>query len=479
MKMCIKNPFLIALLTTCLGSILAGRLTAQTLTTLHSFAPQDLNTYANEDGALPLAGLVLLGNSLFGTTGSGSASANGTVFTINSDGTGFSDLYSFTVGTLGIGNFPIFNSDGAHPQAALILSSNILFGTANGGGVSDNGTVFAINSNGTGFRTLHNFTATDTDVLHGGTNSDGARPAASLILLGNSLYGTTSLGGSSGQGVVFSLQTDGTGFRVLHNFSGSDGANPGSLIVSSSTLYGTTGSGGSSASGTVFKISADGTGFNSLYSFTGGDDGAGPRGLLLSGATLYGTAGSGGSSGKGTLFGMNTDGTGFAALHSFGGIDGAIPKAGLVSLGNTLYGSSASGGLDNRGTIFAINTDGTGFTNLYSFTGGDDGLNPNVLILSNNIFYGTTQNGGTSESGTVFSLSLPSIISPQLTITPSGGNVLLAWPTNVLGFNLQSTTNLVSPAVWAVVSPDPVVVNGQYTVTNPIVGTQQFYRLSQ
>jgi sulfatase modifying factor 1 len=54
----------------------------------------------------------------------------------------------------------------------------------------------------------------------------------------------------------------------------------------------------------------------------------------------------------------------------------------------------------------------------------------------------------------------------------------LTWPTNATGFTLQSTTNLVSPAVWTTVVPGPVAVNGNNTVTNPISGTRQFYRLS-
>ena len=70
-------------------------------------------------------------------------------------------------------------------------------------------------------------------------------------------------------------------------------------------------------------------------------------------------------------------------------------------------------------------------------------------------------------------------VPPQLTITPSGANVILTWPTNATGFTLQSTTNLVSPAVWSTVSPAPVVVNGQNAVTNAVSGTKKFYRLSQ
>ncbi len=67
----------------------------------------------------------------------------------------------------------------------------------------------------------------------------------------------------------------------------------------------------------------------------------------------------------------------------------------------------------------------------------------------------------------------------QLTIIPFGANLILTWPTNAVGFTLQSTTNLGSPAVWSTNSAAPVVIGGQNTVTNAIGGPQQFYRLSQ
>jgi len=71
-------------------------------------------------------------------------------------------------------------------------------------------------------------------------------------------------------------------------------------------------------------------------------------------------------------------------------------------------------------------------------------------------------------------------LSPaQLTIIPSSENVILTWSTNAVGFTLQSTTNLDSPADWRTNSPAPFLSNGQNTVTNPIWGPRQFYRLSQ
>jgi len=284
------------------------------------------------------------------------------------------------------------------------------------------------------FTTLYSFTPTSPD---GNRNSDGAAPYAGLITnsSGNTVYGTTQIGGIYGNGTVFAVNTDGTGFTNLH-------------------------------------------------SFTGGAGGGYPRaGLVLSGNTLYGTALYGGSSGYGMVFALNADGTGFTNLHSFTSTsDGANPYAGLILSGNTLYGTAYAGGSLRYGTVFAINTDGMGFTNLHSFSfTGSGGANPYAgVILSGNTLYGTTTDGGSSGGGTVFSLSF----RPQLTITNDGTNAIMTWPTNVAGFDytgftLQSTTSLVSPAVWIPVSPGPVVVNGQNAVTNSISGTRQFFRLSQ
>jgi formylglycine-generating enzyme required for sulfatase activity len=65
----------------------------------------------------------------------------------------------------------------------------------------------------------------------------------------------------------------------------------------------------------------------------------------------------------------------------------------------------------------------------------------------------------------------------NLSIARAGNQVVLFWPTKATNYVLQSTTNLL-PVAWSPVSPAPVVVNGQNTVTNPISGTRQFYRLS-
>jgi uncharacterized repeat protein (TIGR03803 family) len=470
-----------------LNLIPAGRVRAQTFTTLYSFTATYKPNFTNGDGAFPYAGLIAnsSGNTLYGAAAHAGISGNGTVFAVNTDGSGFTNLHSFTAIDLTY----LTNTDGALPVARLILSGNTLYGTAYVGGSSDAGTVFKVNTDGSGFTNLHSFSG----------SSDGDDPRVGLLLSGSTLYGADD-GGSSGNGTVFVLNTDGTGFTNLHRFNYSDGVNPrGELILSNATLYGTAAGGGSWGWGTVFKVNTDGSGFTNLHNFTY-NDGASPVGqLVLSGSTLYGNANVGGSSGNGTVFAVNTDGSDFTNLHSFtsthtnsSGVftnnDGANSQAGLILSGNILYGTAAQGGSQGAGAVFALKTDGTGFTNLHSFAVApypyyinSEGANPQAgLILSGNTLYGTASSGGSSGNGTVFSLSF----RPQLSIVHSGPNVILSWPTNVAGFDytcytLQSTTNLVSPLVWSTNSPAPVVIGGQNTVTNPITGAQQFYRLVQ
>jgi hypothetical protein len=87
----------------------------------------------------------------------------------------------------------------------------------------------------------------------------------------------------------------------------------------------------------------------------------------------------------------------------------------------------------------------------------------------------SAQPNGLVLLGPTFRFQVPPPLEIRLSL---GGSQVIVWPTNATSYTLQSTTNLSSP-VWTTVSPAPVVVNGQNTVTNPISGSQQFFRLSQ
>ena len=450
MKNRIKSPFPWLVLIVGLNLLLTFSVSAQLFTNLHNFT--------GADGASPYGGLIVSGNILYGTTKTGGSSSNGTIFRINTDGTGFTNLHSFTA-----------NSDGYYPYAGLIRDGNILYGTAPYGGPEGNGTIFKLNTDGSGFTVLYTF-----------PNPDNGEPYGGLILSGDTLYGTASEGGSFGAGSVFAIKTNGTGFTNLHTFSfaANDAFLPyAGLTLAGGTLYGTTIGGGPGGVGVVFKMNLDGSGYTNIYNFTGGPDGANPQPvLILLGNTLYGTCQFGGSMNKGNVFRVNIDGSGFTNLHSFNGYQGSYSTSGLVLSGNSLYGTAIV-------ALFRINPDGSDFAEVRHFDGPSDGAwlwGP--VTISANTIYGTASAGGSSGNGTVFSITLPTPPtppSPSLSITRSGANVVLRWPTNSPGFTLKSATNLVSPTVWTTASPAPVVVNGQNTVTNPTSGMQKYYRLEE
>ena len=462
------------------GLLPLGRVAAQTFTNLHNFDS------GVTDGGVPGA-IIISNNVLYGTSFFGGKANNGTVFKLNSDGTGYTNLYSFS------SDFPGFtNSDGVNPgggyveNSALVLSGSTLYGTAFYGGKFGGGTVFKINVDGTGFTNLHNF-----------AGSDGTTPNAGLILSGDMLYGAAANGAAAGLGTIFKLTTNGTGFTVLHEFSNtagdnytnSDGGQPvGGLLLSGGTLYGTTQVGGTLGCGTLFALSTNGgTSFTNLHNFD--INAANPSGtLILSGSILYGTAYS-------VVFAINTNGSGYTNLFTFEATSinspftngtGNNPSGGLILSGNALYGTASGGGRFGNGTVFAVNTNGTGFVNLFDFP-GPSGVPPNIindagaipsggLVLSGNTLYGTADAGGQSGYGTVFSLTLP--VPPPLTIVRSGANVVLTWPTNGLGFTLQATTNLTANA-WSIVSPAQTVSGTNYVVTNAISGSTRFYQLGR
>jgi uncharacterized repeat protein (TIGR03803 family) len=273
-----------------LGTVFKVNTDGTSFATLHTF---DLS-----DGFAPYGGVIVAGNTLYGTTWGGGANNDGIIFAVNTDGTGFTNLYSFGA-----------PDDGAAPLGGLVLSGNTLYGTTENG---SGGTIFQINTDGTGYRILTYFD-------NGSGVFDG--PDCTLAVSGNVLYGAATDGGSPGTGTIFSVNTDGTGFTTLHTFAyayennneiltNSDGAGPDAgVIVSGSTLYGSTYGGGTNGNGTVFTLNIDGTGFKVLYTFTPGSinsDGANPSicPLALLGNTLYGTALDGGLLGDGTVFSL-------------------------------------------------------------------------------------------------------------------------------------------------------------------------------
>ena len=248
---------------------------------------QSVHSFIGPDGAFPEAGLLQASDgNLYGTTYSGGANGNGTVFEVSTDGTTFQTLHSF--------NF----NDGKRPEVGLLQASDgYLYGATNQGGANGNGTVFKVSTDGTTFQTLHSF-----------TSADGGFPEAGLLQASDgNLYGTTNQGGATGEGTVFKVSTDGMTFQTLHSFTGPDGENPDAGVIQASdgNLYGTTAGGGANGDGTVFMVSTDGTTFQTLYGFGSvSGEGENPEAGLLqaSDGNLYGTTEDDSALGYGEVF---------------------------------------------------------------------------------------------------------------------------------------------------------------------------------
>jgi uncharacterized repeat protein (TIGR03803 family) len=229
-------------------------------------------------GEFPLGGLTNFIGTLYGTTQRGGTDGNGTVFSINPMTGAEAGLYSFQNNS----------SDGANPQAGLINVKGTLYGTTYAGGGTGCafsqgcGTVFSINP-----------TTGDEAVVHSFQNdgTDGFSPYAGLINVKGMLYGTTYDGGGTGCvnnlgcGTVFSINPTTGAEAVVHSFQGfpTDGNEPAAgLIEVKGTLYGTTSAGGANGYGTVFSINTA-TGVEKLvYSFQNdGADGYFPQAGLI------------------------------------------------------------------------------------------------------------------------------------------------------------------------------------------------------
>lgn len=294
-------------------------------------------------------------------------------------------------------NFSILRSfasvpDGAVPECTLVDGNDgAFYGTTIGGGSSNVGTVFRLAKDGSAYAVLKSF-----------TGPDGAYPEAGLVLGTNgSLFGTTYAGGMSNLGTVFSLGRNGSGFALLHSFLGaSDSANPRAALIEGSdgALYGTTLFGNSATRGTVFTINQDGSGYSILHAFTGNPDGQQPYAKLLEGSdgALYGVTPIGGPTFIGTIFTLQKDGSGYAVLYNFQttGGDGRGPSAGLLEASDgVLCGPTGDGGSADQGSIFKINKDGSGYGQLRSFlSNGADGEQPDGELVegTDGALYGAT-----------------------------------------------------------------------------------------
>jgi uncharacterized repeat protein (TIGR03803 family) len=397
--------------------------------------------------------------TLYGQTRMGGPNNAGTLFRVGKDGRGFRLLHTFGPAPDGIG--PTYG--------ALTFGTNgLLYGVTGQGGSNGYGTVFRLQTDGTGYRTLY----------HARSGSDSARTPRGRLLVGDD----GALYGSGQEGVIFKIDHDGSNYQILNRAA--DNPSPSGNIYQSGVmkgsdgwLYGTTENGGKTNSvrdgfyptmGTIFRVRQDGTRYEILYQFLGVTvgDGTAPRAALYeaSDGKFYGTCTTGGDLTPGgpfypgIAFRINGDGSGYEVIHRFADSSGTAMYGDLVEgTDGAIYGQI-------RETVFRMNKDGSEFATIAVVTGdafsgltlGSDGrlygatfdglyginqdgsdlewlvrFRPSaistprapLLRTSTGALVGTTEGGGTGTNGTVFLLETNSnliqvVAEPGLTIPP-------------------------------------------------------------
>jgi uncharacterized repeat protein (TIGR03803 family) len=392
---------------------------AGALTTLYNFC--SIGVCA--DGDDPVAGLVVAANGdLYGTTPGGGTKGDGTVFKITPSGT-LTTLYSFCSASA--------CTDGSHPITGLVLATNgDLYGTTEDEGAKGGGTVFKITTGGT-FTTLYTLCSLSNC-------ADGEEAWGLVQGTNGNFYGTTEGGGANNVGTVFELTAAGV-LTTLHSFDTTDGADPfaGLIQAANGDFYGTTYIGGANGEGTVFKITPSGT-LSTLYSFCSGSgcpDGANPYDGLVQGTdgNFYGTTYAGGANFYGTVFEITPAGS-LTTLHSFDLSDGEETRAGLVQDTNgILYGTTYAGGSDFSGTVFSLSVPTLGaFAETLPSSGK---VGATVKILGSDLT-GTTKVTFNGKAA-VFKVTSSTLISATVPTGATTGFVKVTTPSGTLTSNTK------------------------------------------
>lgn len=326
---------------------------------------------------------------LAGITSTGGKEGRGTVFSIKTNGTGFSVVEGFA-------------DWGKTPNGDLYKDSNgSFYGMTNLGGTYTQGTIFKMTPAGV-----------VTILRHLNSVTDGGNPHGELIKgTDGNFYGLTSAGGANTYGTIFKMSPDGSTFTVLRHFSyASDGTNPRGHLVQAGdgNFYGITTAGGANGVGTIFKITPSGT-FSVLRHLNKTTDGGSSYGSLTLGndGNLYGITNSGGTYNYGTIFKITTAGTYTVLKHLNGPTDGGYSQTDLIQgKDGNFYGTCYSYGTYGNGTIFKITTAGV-YTVLRHLSSGNDGGYPYGGLYQNTdgVLYGLNRTGGSGGSGTAYKIT--------------------------------------------------------------------------
>lgn len=351
-------------------------------------------------------GLMVLGanaqTQLYGTCQFGGISNRGTIFAADTNGSNFHNVHLMT----GIGDSPI----GGMVQA----NNGLLYGVSYYINCYDTCIIFSFDPSTGTYNRLHYFLD---------QSLQGAYPTSGMILGSDgNLYGLCSNYGANGNGTIYRFNPTTNIYTDIFDFENASGSFPNGTLVqlNNGKLYGMTNLGGTNNRGVIFKFDPISYQYDTLASFNYWN-GANPiygSLLMASNNLLYGMASDGGydqytGSGGGVFFSLDTSTNQITDLHHFWSNDGCFPSGSLIQVNDSLlYGMATHVCLNNPdsgdfGVIFNYNI----LTNTYTVVHMFDSVNgssPQRSLFNggNGKLYGTTTNGGANNVGVAFSFDI-------------------------------------------------------------------------
>lgn len=297
-------------------------------------------------------------------------------------------------------------SPNCYPASATWNKKAACFGAGYVGGNPGYGTLYSTNGNGTGLRTLLNFTV-----------FNGLMPSQAPVLGpdGATLYGTTTQGGDSGVGLVYAYNMQSKTMTTLASFNGTNGGTEqGAPIIVGNNLYGFAGQGGAFSSGVIWTLPLSGGSIQVLHSFAGGQsDFAIPFGSPTYNPTdgqVYGIGFTGGPTRLGGIFSIAPDGSNYQVRAGLSLSTGAAPQMGALSIGpdGQMYGNGWLGGVNQLGTIFAFNPATNNVSTVFNYTNatGTQPYSGVQFSTSGNWMYVLGWQGGKYGQGTIVAVSI-------------------------------------------------------------------------
>jgi len=331
---------------------------------------------------------------------------------------------------------------GGRPGYITLGSDGNFYGAAQvsseGTSAPNGGTVFSLTPAGK-FTLLHTFLP--------GTNKtypNGNLPG--LLTLGpdGKIYGTTLFGGNHGcngycgDGVLYRVNKNGSGFQILHKFCSSANCTDGGESVSGlklgtdANLYGTTFSGGTNNAGTIFQVTPSSGAYKVVFNFDYSTSGEEPSGLTVaSDGTFYGRS----FGTPGQLMFHYTEATGVltTAVLNFPLVNGLPSSGGMLTFGpnGNVYGIYSVYGESGVG-VFEVDVDGSNLQLFPFYNTIDGGGSPQSMILASDGNFWVAEYNGSSGYGDIISLS-PTDGTLLQTFTPFSATAAVgAYPAEVI-----------------------------------------------